>query len=672
MSSSRVYFLFTILILSLAPLNNNVSADSEVVCCDSSPIELYLLGSSEGDGLSPFSASLSEESTEFEINDAIAQQREIGSWKLNPAWGGEYPSSTWDFQINYEVKNAGGAQINASVIIDIGSETYTGTTDASNSFLAPGSGELSISISVDSGTLSNSGEIKITLQAQTIVFSVPAGDAGLIFSWGGTSDDSSISGNIPLLDLELEEPTTEGLETYISVVVKSPWSTMTVAHANQFGVRVNNAELTGDPIETKSGDYVRLTWTWKAINGGEQNITVEASIQIQSGTPVMSGSTEFTINPQDDGGGTGGGFYPEDEPLRTNGVGSILGTQIDMSLDIVEEQLVLERSIVMSIDGEMAYWMRWGMDNIGNDDPALSQTLRNFKPGAVDEDDRRNKQIDTIEKAEFENQMVNLCVMYMNDGMGIKVNELIGDITDLERLSFSLNLEGENLVTPHPLTLTITTLELVEEGSVKLLRDFIHAQPTPLWSNVDIIIEITTSMSSSFTNAEIVGEDQKIEMSHRRGLFGETIEIRAKGLDQTDTFTLNAIATTDILNAPFSLTGLTLFSLLVGFWIALRMTRNKRRNALMIELVLAPGVLIALYLAYPPFTVGAIAGITVCMWWMTAFASPKRKGIIQQTNLPEFPIIECPACSMGNAVTTDVRPYRMPCDGCGRVLKIVE
>ena len=42
------------------------------------------------------------------------------------------------------------------------------------------------------------------------------------------------------------------------------------------------------------------------------------------------------------------------------------------------------------IDGEIAYWMRWGMDNIGNDDPSLVNPLRIFKANMVTDDDRRN------------------------------------------------------------------------------------------------------------------------------------------------------------------------------------------------------------------------------------------------------------------------------------------
>ena len=34
---------------------------------------------------------------------------------------------------------------------------------------------------------------------------------------------------------------------------------------------------------------------------------------------------------------------------------------------MTDSYLTLERTIELTIDGEIAYWMRWGLDNIGND-----------------------------------------------------------------------------------------------------------------------------------------------------------------------------------------------------------------------------------------------------------------------------------------------------------------
>ena len=62
----------------------------------------------------------------------------------------------------------------------------------------------------------------------------------------------------------------------------------------------------------------------------------------------------------------------------------------------------------------------------------------------ISDEDRRNRIIDDVERNEFESQMVNLAVTYMNDGMALELEELIGnDVQDLERISFSVDLQGK-------------------------------------------------------------------------------------------------------------------------------------------------------------------------------------------------------------------------------------
>jgi len=178
-------------------------------------------------------------------------------------------------------------------------------------------------------------------------------------------------------------------------------------------------------------------------------------------------------------------------------------------------------------------------------------------------------------------------------------------------------------------------------------------------------------MMASLTGATIKGEDS-LELTHRRTIFGESIEIEATGLSPSATFTFTAMPTDNILNAPLSLSLVTLLILLGGVWLSLSITKNKRRGAIWIELILIPVVLLALYLAYPPYTVGIIAAIAATIWIITAVASPKRKGMTSELQSVNYPIIDCPACSTPNPITTDERPFRMPCGGCGRVLKIVE
>ena len=669
MRSTRPLILCAILLLSSIPISQ-VGADSVEVCCESGEVELFLRGPANSGSMTPFNIDF--ESQEVVITDAVQQQTEIAKWSISPAWNGNYPSSTWEFGIDYEIASAGGAQINASVKIKLGGETYTGTTDQTNSFLT-GEGRLSINVDVEAGTVSSSSEVSVTFEAQTIFFSVPGTDAGLTFRWGGESDDSSINADLPLVDLVIDEPVTEGMDVYVSVIVASPFGQMTSAHATSLEASVNGIALGGDPIQTSSGDYVRLTWTWTSEIEGQQNITIGASIQLQSGTPTLSGSTGFEIFTVDDGNSGGGVFYPNEEPLVTDGKGSHLIAKMNLNLSTNEEYLTLQRVIQLTIDDEVAYWMRWGMDNIGSEEP-LSQPLKIFQSELVKEEDRRNRIIDDIEKSEFENLMPTLAVTYLNDGMSLELEEMIrSNVDDLEKISFDLDLMGENKVTTHPVMLTITTLQILESNEVTtLLRNFVRVQPTPVWSSVDLSVDISTSLMSSFTSPTITGDDS-LELTQRRTPFGESIQISAPDLSPSATFTFSAMPTSNPLNAPLTLSITTLVILLGGLWFALKMTRTKRRSALWIEMLLVPANLLALYLAYSPFTVGAIAAITVTIWILTAVASPRRKntgGIKPPTS--DYPIIECPACSTPNPITSEQRPFRLPCSGCGRVLKIVE
>lgn len=672
MRAFRPLILCAIVLLSSLPADHT-TADSVEICCDSGPVELFLLGAAGSGTMSPFDVELESESQEVVITDAIAQGREIATWSINPAWTGSYPSSTWEFGIKYYVANAGGAQINATVSVEVGGETYTGSTDQSNSFLS-GDGTLSIDVDVDSGTIPTSTEIRVTLNAQTVVFSVPGSDAGLTFKWGGDDDKSSINADLPIVDILIDEPVTEGMDVYISAIIASPFGQMTAAHSNSLEIIVNGATLTGDPIGTSSGDYVRLTWTWRASDEGEQVISIQANIRIQALSPTLTGGGQFTITTYDDGNDGGGVFYPTEEPLRTDGTGSPLVVTMEMELDKTDGYLTLEREIQLDIDEYLAYWMRWGLDNIGSDDSGLSKPLKIFKAGLVSDDDRGNRMIDEIEESEFENQMFNLATSYMNDGMGIELQELIGnDPQNLERFSVSLDLKGERKVVPHPITMKISTLEILEpDKQTTLLRNFIVVETSTVWSTIDLNINIETGMSSSLTAAEIKGDDGGIEISYKRTPFGESIEITAKGLKQSDSFTFTAMPTDNVINAPGSLSLITIISLAVGVFVVLKMTKTKRRSALWFEMILIPAVLATLYMATEPFTVGVITATTVTIWIITAVASPTRKGAFIANRVSDYPVIECPNCGTPNSITTTERPFRLPCQGCGKVLKIVE
>jgi hypothetical protein len=152
--SQRPFLILTLFICSLmAPMAISpamiATADEVVVCCDSETVDLHLLGSPSSGTLSPFSQKLADVSQMATISNAVTSEEEVGVWTLNSVWTGPYPSGTWTLSIPYEVSDAGGAQINASVTITAGSVTIgEAFTNPGSSFLAQGTGTLEFDIDV--------------------------------------------------------------------------------------------------------------------------------------------------------------------------------------------------------------------------------------------------------------------------------------------------------------------------------------------------------------------------------------------------------------------------------------------------------------------------------------------------------------------------------------------
>ena len=93
----------------------------------------------------------------------------------------------------------------------------------------------------------------------------------------------------------------------------------------------------------------------------------------------------------------------------------------------------------------------------------------------------------------------------------------------------------------------------------------------------------------------------------------------------------------------------------------------------MFELILVPLVIAIYFFSYPPIFVGASSGIVAIIWFITSIASPRKFADIQNKAVEETtrPTISCPACDTVNIVTSDERPLRITCTGCGRTIKIV-
>jgi len=165
--SARIVQLILVLLMISLPFSSHLSgiaeAEAVVVCCDDShDVDLYLSGGSSGI-LTPFSQLLEDETSNALITNSITSQEEVGVWSMGKVWPGSIPESNWNFVMNYRVSDAGGAQINATATINIGSQTFSDSTNIDSSVLTQGEGTIEFSIPVDEMTVSSSSEIELVL-----------------------------------------------------------------------------------------------------------------------------------------------------------------------------------------------------------------------------------------------------------------------------------------------------------------------------------------------------------------------------------------------------------------------------------------------------------------------------------------------------------------------------
>ena len=667
-------FLFAI-ILPSNPLIEQTSAEDVTVCCDSVEADLYLLSSGSDSILSPFEDLLAETPSSASFETALTSSEQIEKWVLSPAWSGVIPESTWSLELNYDVSDAGGAQLNLSAIVTIGGSTFTGYLDESTSFVAAGAGKITIDIPVESVTVSGTSEVSLTLNARTIVFSVPSSGASIEFLWGSEAEDSKVSANLPLLDLSLEEPVVEGDLVYFGLRIDSPFGMEALVFSDSITMSVNGILLEGDPTEVSDGDAILVIWTWDGAAGGVETVDVSMEYVLQPGVK-LTGLTMFEIETFDSNGGSGG-YYPLNEPLRTSGRGSPLSITMNLELESEDNGIQLSRSTTLEIGGEMAFWMRWGMDHMGDESIPLSPVLKNFQAGAVSDDERGSRVIESLEVNQFEGYMGSYYITYFQLGLGIESEELLGDLSDSDTFAITLDLMGEDRVTNAPLTIRIDSLTPIQSGvDYTLVRSFIKSQPSPLWSGYDISISGSTSLMTSFSTVELDTSDV-LELDYLRFPWGEMVKIRGNGLTQSDEFSITTKPTSSPLASPLSLSIIVVMILGGGLWLSFTMVRQKNRYPLLIETILIPIVFLMLFFAYPPLFVLLSSSGVAFAWLITAIASPKLTGIAYETPtrapniVTSFPTINCPQCGVANPVTSNERPIRLECNGCERIIKIV-
>jgi hypothetical protein len=661
--------LVTLLFVSFfsVPSYAQDSQEETTSCCIDTDFNLFLLDESSNGRLSPFENELSDE---YSATVSAWQQGEIevGSWEV--IWGSEgiYPTQTWSFTIPYEVEGAVGVTINSTLDIRIGGSFYSGNAGPGGvePFLN-GAGELQISVDVLSGNVNDGDKVEVSLSVNSLLFSNPTADAGLTFSWGSDDSAAKVTGRMPLVDIKIKDASVTSGLVYFPIVVNSGFDgDMWSLSSGSFSLQ--GTPLTLSPIATPLESGVEVTFVWEMPDETQNGIyTTEFIISPQSGLDIVT-SRSHEINVEDNSGG-GGSYYPSSEPLRTS------GSTVNVEVDAKFEGDIIQKKIEISFDSAMSQWMRWGMDNIGNtslDSNSWWKNLNSYSD-SVATSNRNNGKVDNDELLALTSHISGSSSdlkSFMQSGLSLDIESIIGiNPVDLGTTSYEIDMGGTRSFAAEKITIIIdTSYSVISNERQLLIEDFIRNPTNNYWKEVNIDIEIETTMLAGLGPVSA----ENIDFNHRRWIFLESVQIKEEQMEEDSDFKIEFLPSGNMAFSPLISAMISVFALCVAIAMGLFLTRKRSSVPSLITVIALGGLSLVVYvLGMPMQIVLAIVASSVLLVFPISLVSPKSANDNRSTR-KRGQRIECPACGTSNPVESNVRPLRLECSGCDVMLRIEE
>ena len=661
--------LVTLLFVSFfsVPSYAQDSQDETTSCCIDTDFNLFLLDESSNGRLSPFENELSDE---YSATVSAWQQGEIevGSWEV--IWGSEgiYPTQTWSFTIPYEVEGAVGVTINSTLDIRIGGSFYSGNAGPGGvePFLN-GVGELQISVDVSSGNINDGDKVEVSLSVNSLLFSNPTADAGLTFSWGSDDSAAKVTGSMPLVDIKIKDASVTSGLVYFPIVVNSGFDgDMWSLSSGSFSLQ--GTPLTLSPIATPLESGVEVTFVWEMPDETQNGIyTTEFIISPQSGLDIVT-SRSHEINVEDNSGG-GGSYYPSSEPLRTS------GSTVNVEVDAKFEGDIIQKKIEISFDSAMSQWMRWGMDNIGNtslDSNSWWKNLNSYSD-SVATSNRNNGKVDNDELLALTSHISGSSSdlkSFMQSGLSLDIESIIGiNPVDLGTTSYEIDMGGTRSFAAEKITIIIdTSYSVISNERQLLIEDFIRNPTNNYWKEVNIDIEIETTMLAGLGPVSA----ENIDFNHRRWIFLESVQIKEEQMEEDSDFKIEFLPSGNMAFSPLISAMISVFALCVAIAMGLFLTRKRSSVPSLITVIALGGLSLVVYvLGMPMQIVLAIVASSVLLVFPISLVSPKSANDNSSIR-KRGKRIECPACGTSNPVESNVRPLRLECSGCDVMLRIEE
>ena len=664
----RAFTIVGLLLISFlsTPTYAQSSDNENTSCCSDIGFDLFLLDESSDGKLSPFENELSDEQ-EATVTAWQQGEVEVGTWET--IWGteGDYPADTWVFTIPYLVEGAAGVTINATLDIRIGGSFYSGNSGLNGvePFLNA-EGNLEISVQVSSGSVNDGDKLEVSLYVNSLLFSNPTQEAGLTFKWGSEDSVGKINGKMPLVNIRIKEASVTSGLVYFPIILNSGFGgEMWSLSSGTFNLQ--GSPLILSPIATPTESGVEVTFVWEMPEGTESGTySTDFTLSPQTGLEITA-SKNHEIDVDDNDGG-GGSYYPSSEPLRDS------GSEISVEVDMKFEGDLIEKKIEITFDSAMSQWMRWGMDNIGNSSLDSNSWWKNLNSysDSVASSHRNNGKVDDDELLALTSHITGSSSdmrSFMQNGLSLDIESILGiNPVDLGPTEYQIDMGGTRSFAAEKITIKIeTSYSVIDNERQLLIENFIRNPSNNYWDDVDINLEIKTSMLAGLGPVSA----ENIDFEHRRWIFLEAINIKQNDISVDENFRIEFLPSGNMAFSPLISAMLCVFALCIAIGMGLFLTRNRSSAPALISVSSLGGLSLVIYvLGMPMQIVLAIVASSILLVFPISLVSPKSNREKRRKN--KSPRIECPACETSNPVESNVRPLRIECSGCGVMLRIEE
>jgi hypothetical protein len=191
---------------------------------------------------------------------------------------------------------------------------------------------------------------------------------------------------------------------------------------------------------------------------------------------------------------------------------------------------------MIKFDGSMSQWMRWGLDNIGNQSLSSNSWWRNLNSYAdsVPSADKHNGRVDDSELLALQGHLTGSATnlrSFMANGLSLEIEAILGvNPIELGPTEITIDMGGTRAFSADAVTIFIDTsysYDSMEAERQVLVETFVRSSTDDYWTGIELTAELRSTLLEDL--GAVAADD--IEYKHRRWIILEMLTVDEPELD---------------------------------------------------------------------------------------------------------------------------------------------